>query len=109
MDPRSRTRGGPIALKRKKQGDAERAEDAEGRRNCKRLFKRWLSREHSLDGITLRDLRDLRRLLDATPMPESVEVPDRPRFQKQTLIAQITQIAQIDSLVVPFASSRGQP
>jgi hypothetical protein len=42
-------------------------------------------------------------------MPESLEVLDRPRFQKQTLItliSQIAQIAQIDSLVVPFASSR---
>jgi hypothetical protein len=37
------------------------------------------------------------------PMPASVDVLDRPRFQKQTLIA---QIAQIDSLVVRFASSR---
>jgi hypothetical protein len=34
-------------------------------------------------------------------MPESVEVLDRPRFQKPTLIA---QISQIDSLVVHFAS-----
>jgi hypothetical protein len=41
--------------------------------------------------------------LDATPMPASIEVLDRPRFQKQTLIA---QIAQMDSLVVSFASSR---
>jgi hypothetical protein len=47
--------------------------------------------------------------LDATPMPESVEVPDRPRFQRQTLIAQISQISQIGSLVVPFASSRRMP
>jgi hypothetical protein len=47
--------------------------------------------------------------VDATPMPASVEVLDRARFQKQTLIAQIShisQISQIDSLVVPFASSR---
>jgi hypothetical protein len=42
-------------------------------------------------------------------MPESLEVLDRPRFQKLTLMTLISQIAQIDSLVVPlrvFASSR---
>jgi hypothetical protein len=54
----------------------------------------------------------MRRPLDDTPMPESVEVLDRPRFQQQTQIAQArytrSQISQIDSrcFLRVLASSR---
>jgi len=46
----------------------------------------WLHVQSGDCGVTLRDLRDqrdLRRLLDDTSMPASVDVLHRPRFQSR--------------------------